>query len=252
MIGNTPRAAARYQRARQFADLHFYQKWRAVWPQLSRLPHRGLRFLDAGCGDGMWSAEIAARRPEWVVTGVDRDEAGIALARQRAASLALPNLSFVHSDFSAFEPPAPFDVVLSICSAHYGATVAGSQPLFLQLHDWLAPNGRVIMLLPRCLPEAPFVDRLTKPVWHQLFSRQNLTELCAHGDLTAETIQPCVGPVGTLAKQLDWTRAAELRQPLSSLVAVFARGLAVADAWVSVPADRSLLWLMVAHRKASA
>ena len=252
MIGTTPRAAARYQRARQFADLHFYQKWKAVWPQLSRLPHTGVRLLDAGCGDGMWSAEIAARRPGWVVTGVDRDAAGIALARQRAASLALPNLSFVQSDFSAFAPPAPFDVVLSICSAHYGATVAGSQPLFLQLRDWLAPDGRVVMLLPRCLSEAPFVNRLTKPVWHQLFSRQNLTELCAHGDLTAETIRPCVGPVGTLAKQLDWTRAAELRQPLSSLVAVFARGLALADAWVRLPADRSLLWLMVAHRKASA
>ena len=141
--------------------------------------------------------------------------------------------------------------MLSICSAHYGATVAGSQPLFLQLHDWLAPDGRLVMLLPRCQPEAPFVDRLTKPAWHQLFSRQHLTDLCEHGELTAKIIKPCVGPVGTFAKQLDWTRAKELHQPLSSLVAVFARGLAIADTWINVPAQRSMMWLMVAHRKAS-
>lgn len=75
------------------------QKWLAVWPVLAALPPNGLRVLDAGCGDGTWTAELAARRPQWQLVGVDRDEAGIHHAARKAKRLGLRNVQFLATDF---------------------------------------------------------------------------------------------------------------------------------------------------------
>ena len=110
------------RRARTFADLHFHQKWRIVWPHLARLPRGDVNMLDAGCGDGGWSLEITARRPAWSVTGIDRDSVAIDRAHSRCRTLGLSNVSFRSDDFVEFLPTRPVDHVLSICSTHYGAS----------------------------------------------------------------------------------------------------------------------------------
>jgi SAM-dependent methyltransferase len=228
-----------YERARTFADLHFYQKWRMVWPQLARLPREGVRLLDAGCGDGRWSAEIASRRPGWVIVGVDRSEAQLEKARERGDVLGLSNLSFEQADFADVAPAKPFDVVLSVCATHYESTLVDTEHLFRRMRAWLAPTGRLLLLVPRCVGEAPFVNRLVRPRWHDLFSRDALVQLCDTSDLTAELIAPCIGRIGTIAKQLDWTGG--------SAVAVLARGMAIVDTHVPPRSDRSLMWLLVAR-----
>ena len=70
----------------------------------------GLSVLDAGCGGGDVSRELAARvgRAGRVV-GVDGDEAKIAAARE--AALDIPQLSFRDGDAITPGPDDPFDVI---------------------------------------------------------------------------------------------------------------------------------------------
>lgn len=233
--------SAVYERARTFADLHFYQKWHTVWPHLARLPREGVRLLDAGCGDGHWSAEIALRRPGWVIIGVDRSEVEVEKAEKRRDDLGLSNLSFERADFADVAPVRPFDVVLSVCATHYEPTLADTEQLFRRMRAWLAPTGRLLLLVPRCVGEAPFVNRLVRPRWHDLFSRDALVRLCDTSDLTAELIAPRIGRIGTIAKQLDWTSG--------GAVAILARGMAIVDTHVPPRSGRSLMWLLLARRR---
>ena len=51
--------------------------------------------IDVGCGDGLLACKLAARCA--AVTGIDRDERMIAVARELGAGR--PGLSFVRDDF---------------------------------------------------------------------------------------------------------------------------------------------------------
>jgi ubiquinone/menaquinone biosynthesis C-methylase UbiE len=57
--------------------------------------------IDVGCGDGMLARKLAARCT--AVTGIDRDEPIIGVARENGE--AVPAVRFVHGDFLAY----PFD-----------------------------------------------------------------------------------------------------------------------------------------------
>jgi methylase of polypeptide subunit release factors len=101
MIGRStaplyPHRRRRVQEVWGIPDIHTRQKWMAVWPHLRRLPKTGLRFLDAGCGTGVWAMEIAARRPNWTVEGIDHDPAAIDQAETARARLGLANVKFAY------------------------------------------------------------------------------------------------------------------------------------------------------------
>lgn len=237
-----------WQRVRELADLHFYQKWRAGWPVLARLSNDGVRLLDAGCGDGQWSLEIAQRRPHWTIVGVDRDGVAIERAIARAKALHLTNVSFEQSDFAAFRPSGLFDVVLSVCSSHYGPTRQATEALFRQLGAWMAPTGRLLMIAPRHVREVPFVSGLQRPAWHEVFTRDELVGLCQASELAPTLVAPKVGRVGTMAKQLDWSRLG-LHPIVRGAVGLLARTIGIVDAHIPGSGRSSLMWVLVAQRK---
>jgi 2-polyprenyl-3-methyl-5-hydroxy-6-metoxy-1,4-benzoquinol methylase len=61
------------------------------------------RALDIGCGQGALTRRLRQLVPE--VTGIDRDERSIALARSRA-QVRFPDVGYVHAEFLA-EPVKP-------------------------------------------------------------------------------------------------------------------------------------------------
>ncbi len=85
---------------------------------LSRLPNdlTGLRILDAGCGPGMMTAELAARGAE--VTGVDISPQLIGIARQRLDPAHAHRVRLVAGDMLADELGS-FDHVLAMDSLIY-------------------------------------------------------------------------------------------------------------------------------------
>src|SRR5690606_16771659 len=83
-------------------DVGMRQRWDALWPSLASLPQSTLRVLDAGCGPGTWTLEIAARRPQWRVVGIDRIADSTAAAAHAARRLGIANAAFTCADFERF------------------------------------------------------------------------------------------------------------------------------------------------------
>jgi len=192
------------QRLWGYTDIHTRQKWTVVWPYLARLPRQPLRLLDAGCGDGLWSLELAARRPHWSITGVDRAAAGIQAAEAARLRLNLRNVVFVQGDLFDFPEPVPFDVVLSVASAHYAVEEGRGVDLFRAFRALLQPNGILLLFAPRCRAEVPYSPHLPAPFkLRDVVSAQTLQSLCDAAGLTAVRIVPAIGALGTVAKQID-------------------------------------------------
>ncbi|MBY8827282.1 class I SAM-dependent methyltransferase [Hephaestia mangrovi] len=98
------------------------------------------RALDIGCGAGSTSLALARARPQLAVTGADLSPALLAVARQRAASLA--NLEFVEGDVLATAARRrPIDLMVS---RHGVMFFADPVAAFAAFHAAAAPGARLV------------------------------------------------------------------------------------------------------------
>jgi SAM-dependent methyltransferase len=105
---------------------------------------RGKRVLDAGCGAGYGSAELA-RIAESVV-GVDRAPEAVAFAR---AHYALPNLAFEEASCEALpHAGGSFDLVVAFEVIEHLENWRG---FLLEARRVLAPNGQLVVSTPNKL-----------------------------------------------------------------------------------------------------
>ena len=114
-------------------------------PLLARAGVReGMACLDAGCGGGDVSIELARLvGPNGRVVGVDLDEVKLGMARTEAVALGLGNLEFRREDVLAVAPPAAgFDVVYArFLLTHLREPGTAVE----RLRDLLAPGGVLIV-----------------------------------------------------------------------------------------------------------
>lgn len=229
------------------ADIHARQKWTALWPHLSALPENGIRLLDAGCGVGDWSFELAALRPNWEIVGVDIDPAAIEVADQRRRSLTLPNVSFRESDFLTFDVPERFDVVLSVASAHYLAEKGRGSELFGRFREWLEPDGWLFLVAPRRAQDVRFAPWLARPAGHAVFRSEELMNLCRQNALVVHSLIGFVGPLAILAKQIHW-EAQRRSIRLNRLLYPLQWSLSTLDHRTGSHEDsRTMMWLLIAR-----
>ena len=222
------------------------QKWAAVWPRLSELPSSPLRVLDAGCGGGAWCSELAARRPKWSIVGLDRDAGRLLRAEEMARRLSLNNVSFAQSDFFSYAPQQQFDVVLSVCSAHYLAEQGKGEELFARFGSWLTSTGGLFLLGPRTVEESSYVGWLSEPDAHRVFSAIELEHLCTAAHLKIEQLVPVLSAAGAIAHQLTISpaRGAPGRAALFPIQVL----LSWVDARQSVQlSKKSAWWFLVAR-----
>ncbi|MCK0714284.1 peptide chain release factor N(5)-glutamine methyltransferase [Chromohalobacter sarecensis] len=78
---------------------------------LAKMPHGPGKALDLGTGTGAVALALAAERPTWHVTGVDREVAAVAVAQDNARRLGITNTSFLVSDWFAALEGMTFDVI---------------------------------------------------------------------------------------------------------------------------------------------
>ena len=97
-------------------------------------PHPGERILDAGCGTGQLTGEIARTGAE--VTGIDKSPAMIAQARENA-----PGILFKVRDLCALEFAAEFDAVFSNAVLHW---VTRADEAVAGITRALKPGGRFV------------------------------------------------------------------------------------------------------------
>jgi trans-aconitate 2-methyltransferase len=93
--------------------------------------------LDAGCGSGRVTEELAKRLPSGRIIAVDGSEAMIAEARQRLGDRA----SYLVADLSELEVEEPVDLVFSTATLHW---ILDHDRLFRRLRAALRPGGRLV------------------------------------------------------------------------------------------------------------
>ncbi|GAA1658962.1 class I SAM-dependent methyltransferase [Nonomuraea maheshkhaliensis] len=158
---------------------------------LRAIPDGAKSALDVGCGEGTLARELRRVVPH--VTGVDRDPAGIARAREHAVAAAdvpgagdakdVPDpgdagdagdIVYIEGDFLThpFEP-ASFDVVTAVATLHHMDAATG----LARMRDLLAPGGVLAVVglarstMPRDMPRelaavaAGALHRVTKNHW---------------------------------------------------------------------------------------
>jgi trans-aconitate 2-methyltransferase len=105
---------------------------------LERLELRGDEVaLDAGCGSGRVTAELAKRLPRGRVIAVDGSEAMIEKARERLGDGA----TYLVADLSELEVAEPVDLIFSTATFHW---IADHDRLFSRLRAALRPGGRLV------------------------------------------------------------------------------------------------------------
>src|SRR3954451_526756 len=105
---------------------------------LQRIDLRGDEVvLDAGCGSGELTAELAARVPRGRVYAIDGSPRMVELARNRLGEQATVWVG----DLLELEVPEPVDLVFSAATFHW---IADHERLFERLRMALRPGGRLV------------------------------------------------------------------------------------------------------------
>src|SRR5262252_7887456 len=124
---------------------------------LDAIPPGCERALDVGCGAGALTRHLKPLVPR--VTGIDRDERSIQLAR---AHRGAAGIRYLHADFltASFEP-ASLDLVTSVASLHH----MDARAALRRMSDLLRPGGVLAVVglargvspadLARTAPPAP-------------------------------------------------------------------------------------------------
>ena len=108
---------------------------------LERLKLRGDEtVLDAGCGTGRVTAELARRLPNARIIASDVSENMMGSARETLADFS-DRVSFLHSDMIDLPLHGEVDVVFSTAAFHW---VKDHDALFRSLHRVLKPKGKII------------------------------------------------------------------------------------------------------------
>jgi ubiquinone/menaquinone biosynthesis C-methylase UbiE len=107
-------------------------------------PVAGRSFLDVGCGNGLYSVELA-RRGAGSVVGLDIAEGMLERCRKAAAAAGVQETcSFVHSDLLNYEPDGTFDVSFGIGLFDY---ISDPLPVLAKMRA--VTSGSVIAAFPR-------------------------------------------------------------------------------------------------------
>ena len=105
-------------------------------------PSPGAAVLDACCGPGRHSLELASRG--YRVTGIDITDAYLEAARESAGDLA--TVSFLHADVREFEMPGAFDLAINLYTSFgYFADPAEDLAALRRLRGALKEGGALVI-----------------------------------------------------------------------------------------------------------
>jgi ubiquinone/menaquinone biosynthesis C-methylase UbiE len=133
---------ARGQRYDRHAGVVFRGVYRRVADDVAAAAPTGGTVLDAGCGSGRLSVEIARRRPDLRVRGVDLERGMVEVATRHAAREGLTDrVEFTVADLGELAlPDNSVDLIVSTASMHHWTDV---RAVIASLDRVLRPDGRL-------------------------------------------------------------------------------------------------------------
>ena len=109
-------------------------------------PIEGRRFLDVGCGNGLYSVELGKKGAAGVL-GLDISPVMIERCRQSASKEGLEDcLSFIQTDLLQYEPDSNFDVSYGIGLFDY---ISEPLPVLRKMRE--VTTDKVILAFPRLM-----------------------------------------------------------------------------------------------------
>jgi SAM-dependent methyltransferase len=103
------------------------------------------RILDAGCGSGIFSYELAKRHPEAQVLGIELEQHLVDRANEVARRAGLTNCRFEQGDVTKLDYESAFDLVVSVDNfEHVEDDVSAMRALLSALR----PGGRLVAHVP--------------------------------------------------------------------------------------------------------
>ncbi len=118
--------------------------------------------VDLGTGSGAIAAALAAERPAWRMVAVDASAAALAVARDNARRLSLPNLTFELGDWFAGLADRRFDLIVSN-PPYVDARDPALQALRYEPRQALTPGDDALADLRAIIGGAP--DHLVSGGW---------------------------------------------------------------------------------------
>lgn len=101
--------------------------------------------LDAGCGSGIFSFELAKRHPEAEVLGIELEPDLVGRANEMARRAGLTNCRFEQGDVSKLDFEGAFDLVVSVDNfEHVEDDISAMRALLSALR----PGGRLVVHVP--------------------------------------------------------------------------------------------------------
>jgi trans-aconitate methyltransferase len=101
--------------------------------------------LDAGCGPGIFTFEMAKRLPGSIVTGVDIEDALLDTNKEISKKLHLENCRFENIDLTGMEDKDRFDLILSVDNLEH---IEDDENVLRRFHDALTEEGELIIHVP--------------------------------------------------------------------------------------------------------
>jgi SAM-dependent methyltransferase len=103
------------------------------------------KILDAGCGLGVFTMELAKQQPEAEVLGIDIDEAAVRRAALIAERAGISNCRFLVGDVTDLGISSEFDLVLSVDNLEH---VEDDVRAMRNLRAALKPGGTLVVHVP--------------------------------------------------------------------------------------------------------
>ncbi|MBI5650471.1 MAG: class I SAM-dependent methyltransferase [Chloroflexi bacterium] len=107
------------------------------------LPDHGT-ILDLGCGFGLFSLYIAARKPHAQIIGIDINDPRLQIARAAAQKLGITNVTYERGDLRAWRPAQKIAGAYALDVFHH-IPVASGDALLRDLFARLEPGGRFLL-----------------------------------------------------------------------------------------------------------
>jgi len=112
---------------------------------LPLINHKYKSIMDAGCGTGIFSFEIATKFPNTKVTGIDIDESAVKTNKKIAEKLNLKNCFFEVLNLENLSFQNKFDLILSIDNLEH---IEDESIILNKFYNALISDGELILHVP--------------------------------------------------------------------------------------------------------